>query len=142
MARQLAERFKLPQYFSDLTEMLKVAAPDVVHVTTPPESHFPIAKMCLDAGSHVYVEKPFTINTAEAEELLALAEKRDRKITVGHDLQFNHAARRMRKLVDGGFLGGRPVHMESYYCYELSDGKYARALMSISVLRALPWSLN
>src|ERR1051325_1581753 len=112
MARQLAERFKIPQYFSDLKEMLKVAAPDVVHVTTPPESHFAIAKMCLEAGSHVYVEKPFTLNTTEAEELIALAEKRGRKITVGHDLQFNHAARRMRKFVDEGFLGGRPVHME------------------------------
>jgi predicted dehydrogenase len=130
MARQLAERFKIPQYFSDLKEMLKVAAPDVVHVTTPPESHFAIAKMCLEAGSHVYVEKPFTLNTTEAEELIALAEKRGRKITVGHDLQFNHAARRMRKFVDEGFLGGRPVHMESYYCYELSDGKYARALLA------------
>jgi predicted dehydrogenase len=130
MARQLAERFKIPQHFSDLKEMLKVAAPDVVHVTTPPASHFPIARICLEAGSHVYVEKPFTLNTAEAEALIDLAEKKGTKITVGHDLQFSHAARRMRKLVEDGFLGGKPVHMESYYCYDLSNAKYARALLT------------
>jgi predicted dehydrogenase len=130
MARQLAQRFKIPHQFSDLMEMLKVAMPDVVHVTTPPESHFLIAKICLESGSHVYVEKPFTLNTAEAEALIELAEKKGRKITVGHDLQFSHAARRMRKLVDEGFLGGKPVHMESYYCYDLSNAKYARTLLA------------
>jgi predicted dehydrogenase len=130
MARQLAQRFKISEHFSDVKEMLKVAGPDVVHVTTPPESHFPIAKICLEAGSHVYVEKPFTLDTAEAEALINLAERTGRKITAGHDLQFSHAARRMRKLVDEGFLGGRPVHMESYYCYDLSDAKYARALLA------------
>jgi predicted dehydrogenase len=130
MARQLAERFKIRQYFGDVNEMLQAAAPDVVHVTTPPESHFPIAKVCLEAGSHVYVEKPFTLDSVEAEALIDLAEKKGPKITVGHDLQFSHAARRMRKLVDTGFLGGKPVHMESYYCYDLSDAKYARALLA------------
>src|SRR5215831_18245508 len=130
MARQLAERFRIPQHFSDVKEMLKVAAPDIVHVTTPPESHFPLAKICLQAGSHVYVEKPFTLNAAEAEELIRVAENKGRKITVGHDLQFTHAARRMRNLVGEGFLGGSPVHMESYYCYDLGDAKYARALLA------------
>jgi predicted dehydrogenase len=130
MAVQLAERFKIAQHFSDVKEMLRVAAPDVVHVTTPPESHFPIAKICLEAGSHVYVEKPFTLDTVEAQALVDLAEKQGRKITVGHDLQFSQAARRMRKLIDEGYLGGKPVHMESYYCYDLSDAKYARALLA------------
>jgi predicted dehydrogenase len=51
------------------------------------------------------------------------------KITAGHDDQFRHVARRMRALVQDGFLGPRPVHMESYYCYELGGSGYAKALL-------------
>lgn len=129
MARQLCERFAVKQYFSDLTELLTKSRPDVVHITTPPTSHFEIAKLCLDWGCHVYVEKPFTAYKDEARQLIAFANERGRKITVGHDDQFSHVARRMRTLVQGGFLGGGPVHMESYYGYELGGAAYAGALL-------------
>ncbi|MGH9350792.1 MAG: Gfo/Idh/MocA family protein [Terriglobia bacterium] len=129
MARQLYQRFPVKQHFSDLTELLREAKPDVVHVTTPPESHFEIAKPCLEAGCHVYVEKPFTLYQEEAARLIALANQTGLKITAGHDDQFRHAARRMRTLVQNGYLGGRPVHMESYYCYELGKTGYAGALL-------------
>ncbi len=128
MARQLYERFPVKRYFSDLTELLSDARPDVVHITTPPESHFDIARFCLERGCHVYVEKPVTLYAEEAERLVALANEKELKLTAGHDDQFSHAARRMRTLVQSGYLGGAPVHMESYYCYELGDG-YARALL-------------
>ena len=128
MARQLYERFPVKQYFGDLKELLWQTEPDVVHITTPPESHFGIAKFCLESGCHVYVEKPFTACEDEAQKLIALANERSLKMTVGHDAQFNHAARRMRTLVHSGFLGDGPVHMESYYCYEFGQA-YARALL-------------
>jgi len=129
MAKQLSERFQVKRYFSDLTELFHQARPDVVHITTPPQSHFELGKQCLQRGCHVYVEKPFTLNTKEAEELIGLAEQEALKITVGHDDQFRHAARRMRDLVRSGYLGGPPVHMESYYCYELAGSDYAKALL-------------
>src|SRR5258705_37920 len=100
-----------------------------VHITPPPGSHFPIARQCLQAGSHVYVEKPFTLDAKEAESLLALATARGRSVTVGHDDQFSHVARRMRALLGTGYLGGPAVHMESSYCYDLTDPGYARALL-------------
>jgi predicted dehydrogenase len=129
MARQLYERFHSKGYFGHLTELLSEARPDVVHVTTPPQSHFEIAKTCLEWGSHVYVEKPFTLYEAEARKLIALATEKRRKITVGHDDQFSHVARRMRDLIRSGYLGNGAVHMESYYCYELG-GAYAEALLN------------
>ena len=129
MARQLYERFPVKQHFDDLRHMLDVAAPDVVHITTPPTSHFDIARLCLQHGCHVYVEKPFTLCLRDAEALCALADRRQRKITAGHDDQFSHVARRMRRLVQSGFLGGAPLHMESYYCYDLSAPGYAKALL-------------
>lgn len=131
MAKQLFQRFLVKQYFNDLDRMIDEAKPDVVHVTTPPDSHFALGKKCLERGCHVYIEKPFTLNTRDAEELIFLAEYKGLKLTVGHDDQFRHAARRMRALVHSGYLGGPPVHMESYYCYELGENSpYAKALLA------------
>src|ERR1700723_320772 len=130
MAQQLCERFAIKQQFNDLVALLENAKPDVVHITTPPQHHFEAAKLCLEAGCHIYVEKPFTGDEQEAQELIALAEERDLKITVGHDNQFRRAALEMRKLVGSGFLGGDPVHMESYFCYEIGPGDYAGVLLS------------
>ena len=130
MARQACERFGIPQAFENVQDMLATCRPDVVHITTPPQSHYPIARACLEAGCHVYVEKPFALNFQEAESLVGLANQRGVKITVGHDLQFSHAARRMRERVSRGYLGGMPVHMESYYCYDLSDTHYARVFLA------------
>lgn len=130
MARQLAERFEVARWFDDLDALLEEARPDVVHVTTPPHSHFEIARRCLERGCHVYVEKPFTLDTREAEDLLQLAERRGLGLTVGHDLQFSHAARRMRALIRDGYLGDAVVHMESHYGYDLGDAAYARAFLA------------
>jgi len=144
MAKQLCERFPVTQHFSDVLELLNQSRPDVVHITTPPESHFDLAKLCLEKGAHVYVEKPFTVYAEQAQELVALAEKKGLKLTVGHNEQFSHAARRMRILVAGGYLGGAPVHMESYHCYSLSDPSYARALLGDRQhwVRRLPGKLS
>lgn len=130
MAKQLCERFKVKQAYSNVAEMLKACRPDVVHITTPPQNHCSIGKQCLEAGAHIYVEKPFALNSEEAEELIDCANARGLKVTVGHDLQFSHVSRRMRELVKTGYLGGPVVHMESYYCYELANASYARALFA------------
>ena len=129
MAQQLAKRFPIKKAFSSLTQLLDEARPDVVHITTPPQGHFDLAKTCLEYGCHVYVEKPFTVWADEAEKLIAIAKERQLKLTVGHDDQFSHVSRRMRSIVRNGFLGGSPVHMESYYCYEISKAGYSGALL-------------
>ena len=129
MAKQFSERFQVKHFFSGVGEMLEETKPDIVHVTTPPQTHYSIARDCLKYGCHVYVEKPFTLNTTEAEELLALATEEGLSVTVGHDEQFSHVARRMRRLIQSGYLGGRPVHMESTWCYDLGGDAYANALL-------------
>jgi predicted dehydrogenase len=128
MAQQLYERFPVKQCFSDVTELLRTARPDVVHITTPPEGHYELARLCFEHGSNVYVEKPFTVHARQAHELVALAEQLGLRLTVGHNEQFSHVARRMRALVQSGYLG-QPVHMESYHCYSLADPNYARAML-------------
>jgi predicted dehydrogenase len=130
MARQLWQRFPIKQYFHNLDAMLAEARPDVVHITTPPQSHFSIAKACLEAGSHVYVEKPFAIDEHEVRELIAFADARGLKVTAGHDDQFRPSARLTREIIQSGYLGGPPVHMESYFCYEMGRGGFAGALLN------------
>jgi predicted dehydrogenase len=142
MARQLFERFPVKRFFGDLNDLLTEARPDVVHITTPPANHFDLAMQCLGSGCHVYVEKPFTLRADDARAVVALADARKLKLTVGHDDQFSHVARRMRALVESGYLGGTPVHMESHAGYELGD-TYARALLGDKAhwVRRLPGGL-
>src|SRR5215813_2218049 len=65
MARQLCERFGIKSFFNDLPKLLTDTRPDVVHITTPPESHFELARSSLEHGCHVYVEKPFTLRAED-----------------------------------------------------------------------------
>jgi predicted dehydrogenase len=129
MAKQLRDRFPIKQHFTELKELLRTVRPDVVHITTPPEGHFGLSKLCLEHSANVYVEKPFTVYAHEAQKLIDLAEQKGLKLTAGHNCQFSPAARRMREIVKSGYLGENVVHVESYYGYNLEDPSYARALL-------------
>jgi predicted dehydrogenase len=143
MARQLGERFGISARFSDLREMLETTTPDVIHITTPPKSHYSLARQCLESGRHVYLEKPFTITADQAESLVQLAEDRGLKITVGHNYQFTLEMLEMRRLALEGYLGGRPIHLESYWSYDLGGSMYAAAFLGSRAhwLRELPGQL-
>ena len=143
MAGQLAERCHVSHVFTDAAEMLRAGIVDAVHITTPAQSHYPLARLCLEAGCHVYVEKPFTETVEQADELLQLAEARQLRITVGHNLQFSPEALRLRQLVKDGFLGGPPLHVESVQCYSHDDPTYGKAVLADPQhwVRRLPGSL-
>jgi len=140
MARQLCERFGAKRYFDDLSEFLRVAEPEIVHITSPPQSHLELGRRCLEAGCNVMFEKPLALNAGQVDELLNLATKKNLKITVDHNAQFSDAALRMRELVNSGFLGGPPLHIESVWCYSYGDPGYAKALLGDSHhwVRGLP----
>ena len=78
LAESTAERFGIPAWYTDHRRLLDEVRPDVVHVTTPPTSHFPLAMAALDAGAHVIVEKPATVTRAELETLIGHASERGR----------------------------------------------------------------
>lgn len=90
---------------SDCTEILSSPRIDAVAVITPVWTHFELAKAALENGKHVFVEKPFTSDTAQAEELIELAEKKNLKIMVDHTFLFTGAVRKIRQLMDNGTLG-------------------------------------
>ena len=74
-------------------------------VVTPVWTHFELAKTALENGKHVFVEKPFTCTTAQGEELIELADRKNLKIMVDHTFLFTGAVKRMKEMIDDGTLG-------------------------------------
>lgn len=95
-------------------DLLAVQSLKLIVIATPNQSHFPLAQRCLEAGRHVVVDKPFTLNVAEARELLALARSKNLILTVYHDRRFDADFQGLRKVIDSGELG-RVTRFESTY---------------------------
>ncbi|GEO10836.1 Gfo/Idh/MocA family oxidoreductase [Segetibacter aerophilus] len=91
--------------FDTLEEMLSDQAIELVIINTPNVTHFEYAKKALQAGKHIIVEKPFVINTAEGIELIELAAKQKKKMSVYHNRRFDSDFRLVRKVVQGNWLG-------------------------------------
>lgn len=84
---------------------------EAVIIATPASSHYELAKMALERGKHIFVEKPLATSTILADELIALAAARDRTLMAGHTFLYNAAVRYAKKLLDEGELG------QVYYIY-------------------------
>ena len=90
---------------SDANEVINDTALDVVAIITPVFTHFELAKKALENGKHIFVEKPFTSTSAQAAELIELAEKKGKLIMVDHTFLFTGAVMKMKELVEKGALG-------------------------------------
>jgi scyllo-inositol 2-dehydrogenase (NADP+) len=97
-----------------LDELLAIDSISLIAISTPNQTHFPLAKRCLDAGRNVVVDKPFTTTVAEAIELLNLAKKQKRALSVYHDRRFDSDFQGLRQVVTAGELG-RILRFESTY---------------------------
>jgi predicted dehydrogenase len=78
---------------------------NAVVIATPPATHYPLAREFLDRGYHVFVEKPLTLNSQHAEELIHLSKKNDVILMVGHTFEYNSAVHTLKNLIDSGELG-------------------------------------
>jgi predicted dehydrogenase len=90
---------------SDAAEILESPDIDAVAVITPVWTHFELAKAALRNGKHVFVEKPFTSTSAQAEELIELAARKNLQIMVDHTFLFTGAVRKIRQLIEDSTLG-------------------------------------
>jgi predicted dehydrogenase len=86
-------------------DLLNGADLDAVVVATPVRFHYEMAMAALRAGKHVFIEKPMARTEAEAEEIVALAEREGLVVMVGHTFLFSPAVRRMKEIVDAGDIG-------------------------------------
>ena len=118
MAESAAERFGAPAWFTDARTMLEAVRPEVVHVTTPPTSHYPLAMAALDAGAHVILEKPATVTFDQLESLVGHAASKGRSLVEDYNYLYNDATRKILKLVDSGDFG-EVTHVEVFLCLDI-----------------------
>ena len=90
---------------ADTTDLFSSAEIDAVAIVTPVWTHYELTKAALENGKHVFVEKPFTSTSAQGEELIELAAKKNLKIMVDHTFLFTGAVRKIRQLLSDGALG-------------------------------------
>lgn len=126
MAEATAEEFGVAAWFTDHRAMLRELRPDVVHITTPPQAHLPLAIDALEAGAHALVEKPITLDFNELEELLRVARLHDRWLLEDYNYLFNPPVQKILELVRSGALG-EVVHVDAqFFVNILGEGsKYA-----------------
>ncbi len=90
---------------ADAMEVITSAEIDAIAVVSPVWTHYELTKAALENGKHVFVEKPFTSNAAQGEELVNLALKKNLKIMVDHTFLFTGAVKKISQLIDEGALG-------------------------------------
>ena len=90
---------------ADPNELMTSPDIDAIAVVTPVWTHYELAKAALEHGKHVFVEKPFTSSTAQAEELIELAARKNLKIMVDHTFLFTGAVRKIDQVLKDGTLG-------------------------------------
>jgi predicted dehydrogenase len=86
-------------------ELIRSTDVDAVAIVTPVFAHYELAKEALQAGKHIFVEKPFTSTSAQAQELVELAARKKLRIMVDHTFLFTGAVRKIKELISAGELG-------------------------------------
>jgi predicted dehydrogenase len=112
-ARALADRASLRArssatavaVFGDHRELLRQAAPDALAIFTPHLSHYRLTMDALQAGCHVFIEKPLSTNVQEAADIVGLARGRDLKVGVGHQFRLCPSLVEARRRLAGGAIG-------------------------------------
>ena len=112
--KEAAEKYPDVRLVHSLEELLAIKEIRLVVVASPNETHYPFAKQCLEFGRDVVGDKPFTITSAEAESLVALAKKNSRLLTVYQNRRYDGDFQAIRQLVASGTLG-RIVRFETTY---------------------------
>lgn len=118
--KRVAGIFNLKETYDDYREMIEKADIDAIFICLPAVLHAEAARLSLKKGLHVFCEKPMGVDSAEARELVYMAEKEQRLLMPGYNLRFVDNFMRARKLVETGSLG-RILHVNAIY---LNPGPY------------------
>ena len=127
LAEQLAVRYRVPGWYGDLGQMLDRERLDVVHITTPPGVHLALTRQCVQAGTHVFLEKPLALTAPEATELIDVVVAGGRQMSINYWPNFDPPAMEFKEMMARGVIG-EPVHVEAFIGYDLA-GAYGQALM-------------
>ncbi len=99
------EAYPQRRFCQSFSEVLSDPAIDAVVIAAPAEKHYTLAREALLAKKHVFVEKPLSLRVEEGEELIALGERVNRTLMVGHILEYHSAVLKLKEIIDSGHLG-------------------------------------
>ena len=109
--KKFQAQFPGPKIVKNYDEVLQDFGLQAVVIATPAPTHYALCKKALLANKDVYVEKPFVLDVREAEELIKIAEQKDRILMVGHLLEYHPVINRLKQMIKSGELG------DIYYIY-------------------------
>lgn len=115
-AAAFAEEWNIPKAYGSYEEMMDDEDIDLVYIATPHSHHFPHAKLALEHGKPVLVEKAFTANTREAEELLEIARQRKLFITEAIWTRYMPLSHKITEIMESGVIG-QPRILTATLCY-------------------------
>jgi predicted dehydrogenase len=93
-------------------EFFAINSLDAIAIATPVATHYELAKMAIESGRHVWLEKPMTESVAQAERLIELAHKHAKTLLVDHTFVYTSAVRKIKQIIDRGELG-KPMYYDS-----------------------------
>jgi predicted dehydrogenase len=102
---RVGSRYPAVPVTTECAQVLADPAVDAVVIATPISTHFPLTKAALEAGKHVFVEKPMTADVGQSRELIRLAAERGLTLMVGHTFVFSPPVRKVKEIIDRGDLG-------------------------------------
>jgi predicted dehydrogenase len=105
LLEKIGRRYPAVARTTDLDEVLSDDSVDAIAIATPVSTHFPLAKRALEAGKHVFVEKPLAASTSKAVALAEIADARGLLLMPGHTFVYSPPVRAIRELIDSGELG-------------------------------------
>jgi predicted dehydrogenase len=133
----LAKRFSVPNVYSDSAEMLSKEQPAIVFILTSPKSHMPLAVQTMQAGAHVFMEKPMALSVKECDEIISVSKATGKTVGVNHNRLFLRTVKRAKAMVDSGEIGtlngveirfiqrARELDNENHWAHKLKGGAFA-----------------
>lgn len=115
-AKEFAGRWNIPKAYGSYEDMVKDNDVDLVYIATPHSHHFPHAMLALNAGKPVLVEKAFTANAAEAEELIETARSKGLFITEAIWTRYMPLSHKIKEIMESGIIG-KPRVITATLCY-------------------------
>jgi predicted dehydrogenase len=124
---QIAQKYNIPQMYASHEEMLEKQELDVIHICSPAQNHAPAALAAIEAGCHVLIEKPMTVNAAEATKIVAAAKKKNVVLSVDHNHVYDEVMVKARSIIASGAIGS-VSYVESWYGTSYSSDTKSRYL--------------
>lgn len=125
LAKDVAGKFNLPRFYSNVSEMLGKEDLDIVDVCTPPHTHAPLAIEAMERGCHVLIEKPMALKLSDCDEMISVSKKQGSKLCIVHNELFRPPLLKAKELVANGDIGKvlgmewcRFTHREEYLARE------------------------